>query len=139
MVASHLADTSVLARAGKPAVSARLDSMVDAGVIATCTIVELEVLTAARSKTEYRSLADWLREGCDLVPIEQSTLDRAVEVQRALSEGARHRGVSVPDLLIAAAAERAGLIVLHYDADFERIAEVTGQPAEWVVPRGTID
>jgi len=49
----------------------------------------------------------------------------------------RHR-LPIPDLIVAAAAESAGLIVLHYDGDFERIAEVTGQPTEWVVPRGAL-
>ena len=44
----------------------------------------------------------------------------------------------IPDLVIAAAAESAGLTVLHYDADFERIAEVTVQAHDWVVPRGTV-
>jgi predicted nucleic acid-binding protein len=46
--------------------------------------------------------------------------------------------VTIPDLLMAAAAEAAGLRALHYDADFDRIAEVTGQPVEWVVWRGTV-
>ena len=36
------------------------------------------------------------------------------------------------------AAERAGMGVLHYDAGFDRIAAVTGQPTEWVVPRGSV-
>ncbi|HEY0806728.1 MAG TPA: PIN domain-containing protein [Pseudonocardiaceae bacterium] len=49
------------------------------------------------------------------------------------------RGRKLPDLLIAAAAERRGLTVLHYDRDFELIADVTGQQHEWVVLRGTID
>jgi len=34
---------------------------------------------------------------------------------------------SLPNLLIAATAETAGLVVLHDDKDFELIAEVTGQ------------
>jgi predicted nucleic acid-binding protein len=42
-------------------------------------------------------------------------------------------------LLIAAAAEAAGLTLLHYDNDFELIARVTGQMCQWVVPAGTID
>jgi len=33
-------------------------------------------------------------------------------------------------LLIAAAAELAGLTVLHLDKDFDLIASITGQPAE---------
>ena len=63
---------------------------------------------------------------------------RARQVQRLLA--ARHqRGRKVPDLLIAAAAESAGLAVVHYDPDFDRIAAVTGQACEWVVPAGTVD
>lgn len=49
------------------------------------------------------------------------------------------RGRKVPDLLIAATALRMELTVLHYDRDFDVIAEITGQPARWVVDRGTID
>ena len=63
---------------------------------------------------------------------------RALEVQALLAERSQHRGVSVPDLLVAACAERAGLIVLHYDSDFDRIAEFTGQGTRWVVPRGSV-
>jgi predicted nucleic acid-binding protein len=42
------------------------------------------------------------------------------------------------DLLIAAYAEQADLKVLHYDADFERVAELAGQPTQWIVPRGSV-
>lgn len=52
---------------------------------------------------------------------------------------ARHQRGRIPDLLIAAAAESRGLVVLHYDADFDRIAAVTGQVCEWVVPAGSVD
>jgi predicted nucleic acid-binding protein len=59
-------------------------------------------------------------------------------VQRLLA--AKHqRGRKVPDLLIAAAAEASDLAVLHYDADYDRIAQVTGQRVEWVVPAGVVD
>lgn len=56
--------------------------------------------------------------------------DRAVEVQGMLARAGHHRAPSVPDLLIAATAEVAGLTVLHVDKDFELIAELTGQPVE---------
>jgi predicted nucleic acid-binding protein len=72
------------------------------------------------------------------VPVTEACVERALEVQGVLAERSRHRGVSIPDLLIAACAELAGLAVLHYDADFERIAELTGQPTRWVVPRGSV-
>ena len=51
----------------------------------------------------------------------------------------RQRGRKVPDLLIAAAAEVSDLVVLHYDADFDRIAKVTGRRVEWVVQAGSVD
>ena len=44
----------------------------------------------------------------------------------------------IPDIIIAAAAGAAGIAVMHYDADFERIAAVTGQPMEWVAPAGSL-
>jgi predicted nucleic acid-binding protein len=46
--------------------------------------------------------------------------------------------VTIPDLLIAVAAEAAGLTVLHYFSGFDRIAEVTGQPVVWIVPSGSV-
>lgn len=54
-----------------------------------------------------------------------------IVVQGTPAKSGRHR-VPIPDLVIATAAERAGLTVLHYDADFDTIPSVTGQPAEWV-------
>ena len=48
------------------------------------------------------------------------------------------RSVGLPDLLIAAVGERECVTVLHYDGDYELIAQVTAQPVQWVVPRGTV-
>jgi len=62
---------------------------------------------------------------------------RALQVQRLLAR-ASQRGRKIPDLLIAA-AEELGLIVLHYDADFDRISAVTGQRGRWVAPAGSLD
>ena len=59
--------------------------------------------------------------------------DRAVAVQLALADLGQHRAPSIPDLLIAATAEFAGLTVLHLDKDFELIAGITGQPVERLV------
>jgi hypothetical protein len=53
----------------------------------------------------------------------------------AKASQAADQGVS-PHLLTAAVAEHHAAIVLHYDADFEHIAAVTGQEQRWVVPRG---
>jgi predicted nucleic acid-binding protein len=59
-------------------------------------------------------------------------------VQDALAERSHQRGAKIADLLIAAVAEAAGLVVLHYDHDFDLIADLTGQPTEWIVPAGSV-
>jgi predicted nucleic acid-binding protein len=56
--------------------------------------------------------------------------DRAVDVLTLLADRGQHRAPSIPDLIIAATAELAGLTVLHLDQDFDVIAQVTGQPVE---------
>ncbi len=101
--------------------------------------VRLEILFSARSAGDYEALANELSA---LRPIatDASTFRRALEIQRRLAHagGLHHRSVKIADLLIAAAAEAAGATVLHYDADYDRIAEITGQPVRWIAPRGSL-
>ena len=104
--------------------------------MATTSIIDLEVLYSARSPADYESiLAE--RRALPSYPVTQDVTDRAIGVQRRLAQLGRHR-LPLPDLLIAAVAELNELAVLHYDADYDRIAEVTGQRCEWVVPRGSL-
>lgn len=49
-----------------------------------------------------------------------------------------HRRVPLPDLLVAAAAERAEVPVLHYDRHFELIGELTGQEMRAIAPLGSL-
>jgi len=136
-VATHLADTSALARLHHDDVAARVTPMFIGGRIATCAIVDLEVLVTARNAAEHDEMS-FDRQLLPRAPIDERCTDRAIEVQGELAARGRHRGVPVSDLLIAATAEQAGLTLLHYDRDFDVIGEVTGQPMEWVVPRGTV-
>jgi predicted nucleic acid-binding protein len=112
---------------------------VQAGRAAISIVTGLEVGFSARSTKDYtttrRTLLDYL------VPIlvTPRAEQRAREVQAALVRRRQHRTVSIPDLLVAAVAEVEQLPVLHYDADFELVSTSTGQPTEWVVPRGSID
>jgi predicted nucleic acid-binding protein len=99
----------------------------------------LETLFSARDLNEYEAGAERFRIAFPWVPVPERAWDRAAEVQYALARRGQHRAASVPDLLIAATAEQHRLVVLHYDRDFETIAEITGQPAEWVVPPGAAD
>jgi hypothetical protein len=135
---THLADTSVLARIAKhEAVRAAVRQLMTTSSLARCTISDLEVGASARNANEWDAL---LRANRTLVAVDVDPGDvaRAGGVQRALA-AAGLRGRKLPDLLIAAAAERRGLTVLHYDHDFDLIADVTGQPHEWIVPRGCMD
>jgi predicted nucleic acid-binding protein len=119
-------------------VRSRLESLIENRMVAVCSIIVLEVLYSARSPDDYRRTRERLSLALELAPMDQRGLDRAVELQALLAERGQHRAASLPDLMIAATAERAGLTILHYDADFDRIAELSGQEAEWVVPRGSV-
>lgn len=134
---SFLVDKSALARWRHPAVAARLEPLLEAGELATCGVVELEVLYSARSAVHHAEIRRDRALAYGWAPIDDETFRRAIEVQGLLAQRGRHR-LPIADLLVAAAAEQAGLGVLHYDADFDRIAEVTGQRAEWVAPRGSV-
>jgi predicted nucleic acid-binding protein len=114
-----------------------LEPLLLAGEVATCGIVDLELLYSATSRATYRALSEALR-GMPRAPLEEACVKRALQVQAMLAEHSQHRAVPLPDLLVAACAEQAELTVLHYDADFERIAELTGQPVQWIVPRGNV-
>lgn len=135
---TFLADKSALTRRDTgPEVRDALEPILLAGEVATCGIVDLELLYSATSRATYRALTEALR-GMPRVAVEDACVERALQVQAMLAERSQHRAVPLPDLLVAACAERAGLAVLHYDADFERIAKLTGQATQWIVPRGSV-
>lgn len=133
----YLLDKSALARMTVPQVQARLGPILEAGEAATCAIVELEVLYSARNAAAWRETRRRRALAYTRVTMDEAVLERAIEVQGQLADIGHHR-VPIPDLLIAATGEAHGLTVLHYDADFDVISRVTGQPMEWVVPRGTL-
>lgn len=133
-----LADTSVWARSSTGEVADRFNDAVAHGRVAISPVVRLEVLFMAKGTAAY----DRLRTSLDAlhqVPLDAAVARRAEEVQSKLARRAmHHRSVGVNDLLIAAAAEAAGVTIWHYDEDYDRIAAVTGQPSEWIVARGSV-
>jgi predicted nucleic acid-binding protein len=134
---THLLDTSVVSRLGVGEVRAVVDPLAHAGRLGRAGITELEVGHRSRNAREWdQDMADL--SVFELVETTADHLRRARQVQRLLASRSQ-RGPKVPDLLIAAAAEQAGLTLLHYDNDFELIAKVTGQTCQWVVPAGSID
>ncbi|MFG1941813.1 PIN domain nuclease [Nonomuraea sp. NPDC048826] len=134
----YLLDTSALARIRTSEVVAKaLHPLYAARVVATCDIIDLEVGYSARNHAHYKRI---IRAQHQVIRLSagQDVWARAREVQLELIKSSQHRGVSPPDLLIAACAEVYGATVLHYDRDYDRIAEVTGQPSLWVVPPGSV-
>jgi hypothetical protein len=137
-VASHLADTSALARLRRPEVAAVLAPLIEAGLVATCGVIEFELGWAARTSAEFDQLRADRDTGYEWLATHDEDWRRALQVQAALWRGGQIRAVSFPDLLVAAVAERERVTVLHYDADYDLIAQVTSQPTQWVAPRGTV-
>lgn len=137
MALTHLVDTSVLTRLDRQPIRGAIELKTARGELARAGISDLEIGYSARSVAEWDRLLEALQV-FELVETASDHLRRARQVQRLLA--AKHqRGRKVPDLLIAAAAEARNLSVLHYDADFDRIAALTGQACEWVVPAGSAD
>jgi predicted nucleic acid-binding protein len=102
-------------------------------------MVRLELLASARNPDEFDTLNEEL-DALDQCPIAEREWQRAFWVYRELATqgGAHQRSVKHADLLVAAAAEAAGVGLVHYDEDFDRIAAITQQPTRWLAPRGSL-
>ena len=106
----YLIDKSALARMPHPAVRARLVPILEGGEAATCAVIDLEVLYSTRNASDHARTRRRRALAYRHVELAEATFQRAIDV----------------------------LVLLHYDADFDRIASVTGQPMEWVVARGSV-
>ncbi|MER7610877.1 PIN domain-containing protein [Nonomuraea wenchangensis] len=134
----YLIDKSALARLRtNEVVAGALRPLFAARAVATCAIIDLEAVYGARDPAQGRAALAAQRQ-CVSLPLDLAVARRALEVQQQLLARSRHRGVGLRDLLVAACAEVHRATVLHYDRDFDLIAEVTGQPALWVAPPGSI-
>jgi len=130
-VTNWLIDKSALVRLAASSNAAEWAARIQRGVVRITTVTRLEVGYSARAGADLR--ASLGRPPLAAMPVEYLTPaieDRAVEVLTLLADRGQHRAPSIPDLLIAAAAELADLTVLHVDKDFEIIAAITGQPLE---------
>lgn len=105
------------------------------GALATCEVVALELLYSARNAADYEQR--WVDlESLPWLHVTTGVMRRALDTQRQLAARGLHRR-PLPDLIVAAVAAEHGATVLHYDRDFDLIAEATGQPTRWIVPRGS--
>jgi predicted nucleic acid-binding protein len=136
----ELADTSAWTTRHRDAsVEAEFDGRVADDLVATCDVVQFELLATTQDHDRFlyvRQQLDVLRN----VPIGPHVWRRALDVYELFAEQGplHHRRVPFLDLLVAAAAERADIPVLHYDRHFEVIAELTGQPVRAIAPLGSL-
>lgn len=137
MALTFLLDTSVVKRLGRLQVRQVVEPLAANGNLARPGICDVEVGYSARNTEEWDQLVGALDA---FAPVDTTAahIRRALQVQRLLAQRSQ-RGRKIPDLLVAAAAEELDVAVLHYDADFDLIASVTGQRCQWVVPAGTVE
>jgi predicted nucleic acid-binding protein len=130
-VTSWLIDKSALVRLAASPDAEEWVARIGRGLVRVTTVTRLEVGYSARSGIALR--VGLTHPPLAQMPVEYLTPaieDRTIEVLALLADRGQHRAPSIPDLIIAATAELAGLTVLHMDKDFEIIADITGQPLE---------
>jgi predicted nucleic acid-binding protein len=138
VIARFLIDTSAAARMNHPDVAARLSPLIETAIVATCATLDAEALYSARSPAEYEQLSADRRRAYEYLPTEDVHWQRAFDAQRELARTGRHRAVGIADLLTAVLACEHRLTLLHYDADFDTVADVLALDHRWVVARGTL-
>ena len=130
-VTDWLINKSALVRLAASPDAAQWAARIERGLVRITTVTRLEVGYSARSGEELRPALR--RPPLAAMPVEYQTPaieERAVEILTLLADRGQHRAPSIPDLIVAATAELAGLTILHLDKDFEVIAAITGQPLE---------
>ncbi|HEX9546396.1 MAG TPA: PIN domain nuclease [Acidimicrobiales bacterium] len=133
MALTWLIDTSALVRFDASPDAGVWAERIQRGLVRIATVTRLEMGYTARAG-QGQELRKRLRQPpLSFMPTEYQTPrmeDRAVEIQMLLADQGQHRAASIPDLMVAATGEIAGLTVLHLDKDFDLISEVTNQPVE---------
>jgi predicted nucleic acid-binding protein len=128
-VVRFLADISAWVRYPEPGVATRMDELCAAGAVASCGVVDLHLLSALPDMATYATVASLRRAAVMLLDTTDGDLRRALDVQALLVE-AGHHGVPWPAILVAAIAERHGVVVLHATPCFAPIVTVTGVDVE---------
>jgi predicted nucleic acid-binding protein len=133
-----LIDTSAWARARNPAVRERWTEALRAGQLRLAPTIRLEILISARGGTEFDSLAEAL-SALQATQLTGSIVHAAENAMRQLAQRSHgaHR-LPVIDYLLAATAEQLGAAVLHYDRDYDTLAEVMEFESAWLAPPGSI-
>ena len=114
----------------------RIESLRASRRLYVCAVTRAELLYSSRNAAEMEADADDLSL-LGTLHIDRGVDEQVTEIMKLLAARGQNRAPSIADLFVAAVAGTRNATVLHYDKDFELIADVTGQRQEWVIPRGT--
>jgi predicted nucleic acid-binding protein len=120
-----------------PELATWFNTAVEAGLVLVCDLVILELTRLAPNEHRAHEVADRLA-AFEAIPMPSELWSQARRTQLALAAKGDHRRVPPADLLLAGAAEEAGVALVHYDRDYERIGEVGELRHRWLVPDGTL-
>jgi predicted nucleic acid-binding protein len=120
-----------------PELSSWFNAQVSDGLVLVCDVVVLELIRLTPNESRAQEVAGLL-EAFEMVEMGAGLWQRARELQSLLSASGDHRRVPPIDLLIGAAAEQAGVPLVHYDRDYERLAKVSALQHHWLVPDGAL-
>lgn len=139
MTTLFLFDTSAMARLAIPAVRNIVATAITDGTAACAITVDLEAAYSGRNAEEIDKILRVRRDSFVHLEVTPEIETRAGEVLAELARQGMHRAAGIVDVLTASIAEHYGAVIVHYDADFEHITAITGQPHRWIVPRGTVN
>lgn len=120
-----------------PELATWFNAAVEAGLVLVCDLVILELTRLAPNEARARDVADRLA-AFEAIPMPTELWANARRTQLALAVSGDHRRVPPADLLLAGAAEEAGVTLVHYDRDYERIAAVAELRHQWLAPDGAL-
>lgn len=133
-----LIDTSAFSRAQHPQVRELWAQALHADRLRIAPAIRLEILLSARDGKTFDELAEELSmlRGAPLTAKIANAAQDAMRTLAHRSHGA-HR-IPIVDYLLAAAAQETGAAVLHYDRDYDTLAEVMGFESTWLAPPGSM-
>ncbi len=117
---------------------ARIEPLINGGVLATCATLDAEALYSARSPGEYEQIRADRHGAYEYLPTNDEHCQRAVAAQRELARTGQHRAVGIADLPTAVLAAEHRPTLVHHDAHFDTAAEVIDFEQRWVTTPGTI-
>jgi predicted nucleic acid-binding protein len=120
-----------------PELSTWFNTAVEAGLVLVCDLVILELTRLAPNEVRAREIADRL-SAFEAIPMSNALWSQARRTQLALAANGDHRRVPPADLLLASAAEEAGVALVHYDRDYQRIATASALRHQWLAPDGAL-